>query len=210
MTGPTKIAFTDITQDANEPRTGGVSLLPEEISWPENPDGEKLTLAMHLPARFLNDTFGCTYPEATAISVFTTYNRNTYFLDNIVYHGDPLELNMIKMGFTKVIAHSIGQPRNESEFTVPARAISLGDRIEDEAEASFTGSKLGGSPGYLQNEGLQVEQFMFCIQLYGGDYPEGYNDIFYLSDSVGYLLLARDPHLSNDGGDAGIFFVQCS
>lgn len=183
MIGSTTIAFTDITQDANEPRIGGLSCLPEEFSWPENPDGEKLTLAMHLPARFLNETLGCTYPEATAISVFTTYNRNNYFLDNIVYHGDPLELDIIKRGFTKVIVHPIGQPRNESEFTVPARAITLGDRIEDEVGASFTGSKLGGSPGYLQNESLQLDEFMFCVQLYGGDYPEEYNDIFYLSDA---------------------------
>ncbi|MNW32082.1 hypothetical protein D3C74_90160 [compost metagenome] len=127
-----------------------------------------------------------------------------------MYHGDPLELDIIKRGFTKVIVHPIGQPRNESEFTVPARATTLGDRIEDEVGASFTGSKLGGSPGYLQNESLQLDEFMFCVQLYGGDYPEEYNDIFYLSDAVGYLLLARDSHLSNGGEDAGIFFVQCS
>lgn len=62
--------------------------MPDDIKWPVNPNGEKLTFILNLP---------------------------TNFLDSIVYHGDMEELENIKNGFAKVILHSVGSPRNDSD-----------------------------------------------------------------------------------------------
>ena len=68
--------------------------------------------------------FSFDFPSGMVISVFTTYNTKDYFLDSIVYHGDMEELKNIKNDFTKVILHSVGSPRNDSDNLIPTRAVS--------------------------------------------------------------------------------------
>lgn len=113
LTQSSKLQLRAVSNEDNVARVGGVSLLPNTIPWPQNPEGENLTLLFHLPASFINHVLHTQYEENTAISVFTTYNPDTYFLDNIVYHGDPLDLAHIQKGYTKVILHPISEPRNE-------------------------------------------------------------------------------------------------
>lgn len=67
-------------------------------------------------------------------------------------------------------------------------------------------SHLGGEPIFLQNENLVVDDYQFCLQIYGGDFPEEFQDIFYLNDSIGYLFLNGEA----DANDIGMFFAQCS
>ncbi len=173
------------------------------MDWPENPEGGKLTFIIHLPMDFVNEALGTSYPEHYAISVFTTYHKEDYFLDRITYHGDPAELAIIQNGYTKVIAHPIGQPRNESNFIIPAREMILSETVEG---PDYIGSKMGGKPGYVQQESLSLDHLLFCLQLYGSDFGEDFKDIFFLSDAVGYLFL----NVLENENDAGIFFTQCS
>jgi len=179
---------------------GGKSLLPSDIMWPKNPKGENLVLIMTIPTNFLNKYLNNQFTRDKIISVFTTYDKKNYFLDTIVYHGDDEGLNNIKEGFTRVIFHDIDDTaRNECECEIPKRLFEL-EMIEDEGECG--GSKLGGRPCLLQNKTLKLDDYEFVLQIYGGDFPGNYDDIFYLSDSMGYL------YLSNKGD--GVFFTQCT
>ena len=179
---------------------GGKSFLPNNIMWPKNPNGNNLILLMTIPTTFLNKYFNNRFIQDRIISIFTTYDAEDYFLDSIVYNGSDEELNNIKEGFTKVIFHDIGDmERNECEFEIPNKVFEL---ELTEGDGEYGGSKLGGKPYLLQKNGLKLENYEFILQIYGNDFPEGYNDIFYLSDSLGYLYLNKN--------DNGIFFTQCT
>lgn len=198
------VKFEEIDNELNILRIGGKSFLPHDVKWPVNPNGEKMTLIFNLPTDFLNASLQFKYPKDKVISVFTTYNTEDYFLDSIVYHGDMEELKNIKNGFTKVILHSIGSPRNESDFLIPARKIVV-DEKKNELD-DYYGSLFGINPVFLQKEKLELDSYQFCMQIYGGDFPEEFQDIFYLNDSIGYLFLSKEENVN----DAGLFFTQCS
>ena len=67
-------------------------------------------------------------------------------------------------------------------------------------------SRVGGEPRLLQDEQLAVDDLVFVLQLYGGDLPQPFRDLFYLTDGVSYLYL---PSKSSAGVDrSGLFFVQ--
>lgn len=87
-----------------------------DVEWATNPNGEKLIFIFNLPTNFLNSTLKFNYPKDQVISVFTTYNKEEYFFDSIVYNGDIEELQSIKNGYTKVILHSVASPRNDADF----------------------------------------------------------------------------------------------
>ena len=64
---------------------------------------------------------------------------------------------------------------------------------------------------HLQNlkhipEKLELASYQFCMQIYGGDFPEEFQDIFYLDDAIGYLFLSKEEKAN----DVGVFFVQCT
>ena len=198
------IEFEEVDNLQNVLRIGGISLLPKDMEWPVNPNGEKMTLILSIPTNFLNDILNYNYPKDKIISVFTTYNTEDYFLDSIVYHGDREELNNIKKGFTKVILHDIGEPRNDSEYLIPAQKLIVGNEVD--FTSKYGGSLIGGNPFFLQNEDLEIASYQFCMQLYGADFPEEFQDIFYLNDSIGYLYLNKETDIN----DIGIFFTQCS
>jgi len=191
---------SSIGNDSMNPRIGGLAFLPTKIEWPKNPDGEKLVLVASIPTNFIEDCTGI-HLEKKFVSVFTTYNPDDYFLDLVSYHGDEEEKEMILKGYTKVIYHDDGDPINNSKYVIPARRMMISEK-EINNDSIFTGSKIGGTAGLLQNKSLPlVEGKTFCIQFYGGDFPKDYDGIFDLSDAVGYLFL---DSLS------GIFFVQAT
>lgn len=198
------IKFEEADNNENILRIGGNSFLPHDMEWPTNPNGDKLTFIVNLPVNFLNLTNRFHYPSDMVISVFTTYNPADYFLDSIVYHGDVEELDNIKKGFTRVILHSIGLPRNDSEFLIPAKKISIDEKKNDSDD--YCGSLFGRSPVFLQRENLELHAYEFCMQISGEDFPEEFQNIFYLQGSVGYLFLCKEKN----SDEAGLFFTQCT
>jgi hypothetical protein len=182
------------------PRIGGNSFIPSNIEWPKNKDGNNLTLIASIPCEFFKEYVNLDFHDGSFISVFSTYDENDYFLDLITYHGDDEEMENINSGFTKVLIHEKGSPRNESNCIIPSKIIMPKDDINDDIE--YTGSKIGGNAGILQKENLKlVDNYVFAFQLYGADFPEGFEGIFELSDAVGYLYLNSDD---------GKFFVQAT
>ncbi|WP_107841425.1 DUF1963 domain-containing protein [Metasolibacillus meyeri] len=210
-----EMIFKGVENDSIVPRLGGYSFLPRNIDWPLNPNGDKLTLVFCLPTNFINETLNLNLPKEHILSVFTTYKREDYFLDLITYHGDKEELESIKQGFTRVLLHEIGEIRNESDFLIPAQEFVLGDELSLDVEeldedfddlAFYCGSLIGDKPSLLQVENLGLDNYQFCLQIYGGDFPKEFHDIFFLNDSVGYLFLNK----SDNANEAGVFFIQCT
>ncbi|MEC1180009.1 DUF1963 domain-containing protein [Metasolibacillus meyeri] len=205
-----EIIFKDVENDSIVPRLGGYSLLPENIEWPSNPNGDKLTMVLCLPTNFLNQVLNLNLPEAHILSVFTTYKKEDYFLDLITYHGDKEDLKNIKRGFTQVLLHKKGNIRNEANFLIPAQEFILGEELNIEENSDdmefYCGSLMGKQPSLLQLENLDLDNYQFCLQIYGGDFPKEFHDIFFLSDSVGYLFLNKNG--SQD--EMGVFFTQCT
>ena len=215
-----EIIFKDVENKSVVPRIGGYSFLPKNIKWPLNPKGDKLTLVISLPTDFLNKNLNLNLPNEHILSVFT-YKRDDYFLDKITFHGDKEELENIKQGFTKVLLHEVGEIRNESDFLIPAQEFILGEELNldieelDEEDEDYDdyddieiycGSLIGNKPSLLQIENLGLDDYQFCLQIYGGDFPVEFQNIFSLSDSVGYLFLNKNYNHN----DTGVFFIQCT
>jgi uncharacterized protein YwqG len=193
-----KLTFSDEKIIDGTAYIGGKTFLPDNIEWPKNPKGENLVFIISIPTNYLNKYFDKKFIENKIISVFTTYNKKDYFLDLITYDGDDEELKNIRNGYTKVLIHDINNSaRNESVIEIPKKTFEL--ELFDEKE--YAGSKISGEPYFLQKETLKLENYEYILQIYGNDFPEDYNDIFYLNDSIGYLFIKEQN---------GIFFTQCT
>ncbi|RQS04818.1 hypothetical protein DIE07_27900 [Burkholderia sp. Bp9002] len=98
---------------------------------------------------------------------------------------------------TQVVFHKKGVEIFGSDV-IPARKLI----VQDEAVQPYQGSGIGMPPGFLQDENLSLDEGLeFSLQLYSGDFPSGWTDIFGLSDAVAYLFI-------NKGKREGLFFVQ--
>jgi hypothetical protein len=190
-----------------KPRIGGGALIGGMgLEWPTTPQGVPLTLLMSIPTEFINEYSGLALPIDRLISVFSFYSKRKYFLDYISYHGDKTELEMLRKGYTRVVSHPAGEElRQEGE--IPAILIETDQSRADEID-TYQGSKIGGRPGFLQNESLDLPHHRFVLQIYGGDFPRAYQDVLYLSDAVGYLFIDKRLSLSTICSSAGMFFVQ--
>ena len=157
------------------------------------PDGHELALVAFIPIenlltiapQFKTDFQDMEYKDK-AIYVFSYYDKEDYFLDYITEIDDAIQ------GYTKVI---IGD-KNQFKFNLDK--FNPINPIENLDEMSF----LGGQPEYLQQESYDfLEKYIFIGQILGMDLPEEVNEIFYLTENIGYIFINRDL-------SGGLFFVQ--
>ena len=157
------------------------------------PDGHELALIAFMPIenlltiapQFKTDFQDKEYKDK-AIYVFSYYDKEDYFLDYITEIDDAIQ------GYTKVI---VG---DKSQFKFNLDEFYPINPIENLDEMSF----LGGQPEYLQQEGDDfLEKYIFIGQILGMDLPEEVNEIFYLTENIGYIFINRDL-------SGGLFFVQ--
>ena len=157
------------------------------------PDGHELALIAFIPIenlltiapQFKTDFQGKEYKDK-AIYVFSYYDKEDYFLDYITEIDDAIQ------GYTKVIVGDKNQFKFNLDKFYPINPI------ENLDEMSF----LGGQPEYLQQEGDDfLEKYIFIGQILGMDLPEEVNEIFYLTENIGYIFINRDL-------SGGLFFVQ--
>ena len=157
------------------------------------PDGHELALIAFIPIenlltiapQFKTDFQDMEYKDK-AIYVFSYYDKEDYFLDYITEIDDAIQ------GYTKVI---VG---DKSQFKFNLDEFYPINPIENLDEMSF----LGGQPEYLQQEGDDfLEKYIFIGQILGMDLPEEVNEIFYLTENIGYIFINRDL-------SGGLFFVQ--
>lgn len=157
------------------------------------PDGHELALVAFIPIenlltitpQFKTDFQDKEYKDK-AIYVFSYYDKEDYFLDYITEIDDAIQ------GYTKVIIGDKNQFKFNLDKFYPINPI------ENLDEMSF----LGGQPEYLQQEGDDfLEKYIFIGQILGMDLPEEVNEIFYLTENIGYIFINRDL-------SGGLFFVQ--
>ena len=157
------------------------------------PNGHELALVAFIPIenlltiapQFKTDFQDMEYKDK-AIYVFSYYDKEDYFLDYITEIDDAIQ------GYTKVIVGDKNQFKFNLDKFYPINPI------ENLDEMSF----LGGQPEYLQQEGDDfLEKYIFIGQILGMDLPEEVNEIFYLTENIGYIFINRDL-------SGGLFFVQ--
>ena len=157
------------------------------------PDGHELALVAFIPIenlltiapQFKTDFQDKEYKDK-AIYVFSYYDKEDYFLDYITEIDDAIQ------GYTKVIIGDNNQFKFNLDKFYPINPI------ENLDEMSF----LGGQPEYLQQESYDfLEKYIFIGQILGMDLPEEVNEIFYLTENIGYIFINRDL-------SGGLFFVQ--
>lgn len=157
------------------------------------PDGHELALIAFIPIenlltiapQFKTDFQDMEYKDK-AIYVFSYYDKEDYFLDYITEIDDAIQ------GYTKVIIGDKNQFKFNLDKFYPINPI------ENLDEMSF----LGGQPKYLQQESDDfLAKYIFIGQILGMDLPEEVNEIFYLTENIGYIFINRDL-------SGGLFFVQ--
>ena len=157
------------------------------------PDGHELALVAFIPIenlltiapQFKTDFQDMKYKDK-AIYVFSYYDKEDYFLDYITEIDDAIQ------GYTKVIIGDKHQFQFNLDNFYPINPI------ENLDEMSF----LGGQPQYLQQASDDfLEKYIFIGQILGMDLPEKINEIFYLTENIGYIFINRDLY-------GGLFFVQ--
>lgn len=157
------------------------------------PDGHELALVAFIPIenlltiapQFKTDFQDMEYKD-NAIYVFSYYDKEDYFLDYITEIDDAIQ------GYTRVIVGDKNQFKFNLDKFYPINPI------ENLDEMSF----LGGQPEYLQQERDDcLEKYIFIGQILGMDLPEEVNEIFYLTENIGYIFINRDL-------SGGLFFVQ--
>ena len=157
------------------------------------PDGHELALVafiaienlLTIAPQFKTDFQDMEYKDK-AIYVFSYYDKEDYFLDYITEIDDAIQ------GYTRVIVGDKNQFKFNIDKFYPINPI------ENLDEMSF----LGGQPEYLQQESDDfLEKYIFIGQILGMDLPEEVNEIFYLTENIGYIFINRDL-------SGGLFFVQ--
>lgn len=157
------------------------------------PDGHELALVAFIPIenlltiapQFKTDFQDMEYKD-NAIYVFSYYDKEDYFLDYITEIDDAIQ------GYTRVIVGDKNQFKFNLDKFYPINPI------ENLDEMSF----LGGQPKYLQLESDDfLENYIFIGQILGMDLPEEVNEIFYLTENIGYIFINRNL-------SGGLFFVQ--
>ena len=157
------------------------------------PDGHELALVAFIPIENLltiapqfKTDFQDMESKDKAIYVFSYYDKEDYFLDYITEIDDAIQ------GYTRVIIGDKNQFKFNLDKFYPIHPI------ENLDEMSF----LGGQPEYLQQESDDfLEKYIFIGQILGMDLPEKVNEIFYLTENIGYIFINRDL-------SGGLFFVQ--
>lgn len=183
-----------------EPRIGGAALIGGIADWPESENGSPLVLVASIPNIFISNATGLKLAPELYTSIFSYYSEVDYFLDEITYHGAQGELECLRRGSTRVLQHPLGSSITQS-FGIPPYLLELGQFVP---ESNDCGSRIGGPPCLLQNEFLDLQDTSFALQLRSSDFPQKYNDIFGISDALGYLYLREGGESPNEG----LFFVQ--
>ncbi|WP_373233283.1 DUF1963 domain-containing protein [Cohnella sp.] len=158
--------------------------------WPQNPDGDDLTLLFSIDCAALQkETAREDLPSEGIIHVFSTYSKQDYFLDYITYSGDPAEYELITSGYTSVTYSEINMKEIRSPAaSMPKLNMELVDYAITEEEfstASFI--SLSVPNGILAADQISGDYNFFC-QVYSSDFPEPYQDALYLTDAIGCLF----------------------
>ncbi|BDR57627.1 DUF1963 domain-containing protein [Xylocopilactobacillus apicola] len=197
-----KFDFNGTKQENCGIKFGGGAFLQGE--WPKNPAGKDLSLLFTIDTDKLNSKVSdLNLPSNKFISVFSTYDENDYFLDDVSFSGDPLELEDIE-GYTKVTISDQSSIQNNSNAFDSKDVNLVETEISDDDFPAF--SLISDQiPNGLSGSEIFNDEYRFICQVYSMDLPPYDGSALYLSDAIGYLFLKKNIV---DNNDAGFFFVQ--
>ncbi|MNJ44928.1 DUF1963 domain-containing protein [Pseudomonas alkylphenolica] len=172
--------------------------------WPKNPEGEDLLLLFTINCKAARLRLNRTdLPEDGVIHVFSTYDKDGYFLDLLTF--DEVQQQKNVAAYTCVV-HS----KQKELIDSPVEAIPL--QFADFKEVSFEESEICVSSlvSTVAPLGAMIPQelasgYEFFCQVYSSDFPAPFQDALYLTDAVGYLLVSKE--FGGEKAD-GCFFVQ--
>lgn len=172
--------------------------------WPINPKGKELLHLFSIDCEKVTPQIADgILPKTGYLSIFSTYDSNDYFLDEITYFGDENELGLIKSGFTFVSYSLTGSLSKTNEDFIPETKIDLLNtkiNSEDYPMISFFSKDI---PNGLTGVDEILKNYHFVCQVYSADCPLPFKDVLGLSDAIGYLFI------KNEGNNIeGLFFVQ--
>ncbi|MDK2127043.1 hypothetical protein [Parachitinimonas caeni] len=183
---------------------GGGAPLNKE-SWPCNKRGEALIHLATISSFALKRFCGISIDEQVVVSIFSSYLKSDYFLDEITYSGSEQELEEIRSGSTKVVVCGrIEEENNFSEFYIPKRYFNCVEQIIENDCIPMFSFLAESCPNFTQNEIMKFDGMRFISQFYSGDFPKPFRGVLGMVDAVGYAFL----DISGSNSNGGLFFVQ--
>ncbi|MFJ4068641.1 DUF1963 domain-containing protein [Pseudomonas sp. NPDC089996] len=172
--------------------------------WPKNPDGQDLLLLFTIDCEAARRRLNrADFPSHGYLHVFSTYDRDDYFLDLITV--EEVQLSKGCLSYTYVV-HS------DAEMSIQSPRPSIPLEHADFDEISLADSGLSTSSMVFESipEGARVfstlsDGFSFFCQVYSADFPEPFKDALYLKDAMGFLLINKKMDCQKADG---CFFVQ--
>lgn len=203
-----------VTDDIMEARLGGLPILDDRVAWPTDPEtGEQLLLLASLPASFwLKTNIGALLPAQCCLSIFMKHPQgDRKAVRRMTVHEDS-QLPNISSAPVKVLIHRTADSIRPDGvvgaiypmLTIGLEAHSEVDRDPEMTDRGTTFSKVGGVPGWGQDE-IHVPDHIFALQLEEfeiGRACAGWFEVF--GGGVGFLFVQCKEGII----ESGVFFVQ--
>lgn len=148
------------TDDRDQDRIGGSSLLPPAINWPTDRHGRKMLFLASLSSDLLKSQCNIIIPEGQILSIFCPYKEDDIECAIDMARGR-------ENGY--VVAHFPTEPRQEFESPISSiKKLELNLNVEtDEDEFSEDiDDKIGGRPNWLQDR-FNYTGYEFVLQISG-------------------------------------------
>lgn len=172
--------------------------------WPKNPDGQDLlllfTIDCEVATRRLNRS---DLPSDGFLHVFSTYDPDGYFLDLIT--ADEVRLNRGEASYTYVACSDSKELIKSPRPAIPLQYADFEEASIGEEELTVSSLVSLSEPMGAIIPPALLKDFNFLGQVYSSDFPSPFEDVLYMSDGVGYLLVSKQS--SAESVD-GCFFVQ--
>lgn len=174
------------------------------VAWPKNPEGQDLLLLFTINCEMARQQLNRTdLPEAGFIHVFSTYDKDDYFLDSLTF--DEIEHKKGVASYTCVIHTEQMVAVKSTGLSIPLQYASFEVSVIQDEELSVASLVSTEVPAGAVIPKTLEPNFNFFCQIYSSDFPAPFQDALYMTDAVGYLFINKQ--LGNDVSD-GCFFVQ--
>ena len=179
--------------------------------WPRNPDGDELLLVMTIFCEHMVG-FEHVLPLQThqVVHVFSTYSRRGYFLENIAYDpdGEGDGSDGFTSGYTAVLGGDLSKSIKCESTSMPKRSVRVQPKkVEDDSCSTMSFFSTHTPKELLKFVGI-ARNYQFLCQLNSSDFPEPFQDVFYLTDAMGYVLIRKQNQGCKE--NVGEFFVLAS
>ncbi|QPN47868.1 DUF1963 domain-containing protein [Priestia aryabhattai] len=173
-------------------------------AWPKNPDGQDLLLLFTINCEMARQQLNRTdLPEAGFLHVFSTYDKDDYFLDSLTF--DEIEQKKGVASYTCVIHTEQMVAVKSTGLSIPLQYANFEASVIQDEELSVASLVSTEVPAGAVIPKALESSFNFFCQVYSSDFPVPFQDALYMTDAVGYLFINKQ--LGDNVAD-GCFFVQ--